>query len=34
MNLLQELDPEGVAARKSKYLKRRLYYSKVPQLLL
>lgn len=29
MSILKELDPEGVAARKSRRLKRRIYYSKV-----
>ena len=29
MELLQEVDPEGVAARKSKSLKRRVYHNKV-----
>ena len=27
--ILKELDPEGVAARKAKYLKRRVYHNKV-----
>ena len=29
MKLLQEIDPEGVDARRSKCLRRRLYYNKV-----
>ena len=29
MKLLKELDPVGVACRKSKYLKRRVYHNKV-----
>ena len=29
MKILQELDPEGIALRKRKYLKRRVYQSKV-----
>ena len=29
MKFLQEIDPDGINARRSKCLKRRLYYSKV-----
>lgn len=29
MDILKDLDPEGVACRRSKYLKRRSYYNKV-----
>jgi hypothetical protein len=33
MQILQEVDPDGVSVRKKKYLKRRIYHNKGPNYL-